>query len=146
MKKIVAVTLVLFFCGGYFYYYMKSDKKLLKDFANQIVDKSISIDSIIENSVKYTEKGKQTSLLVLSTIRQGYKKEGEQIVVYSAEEHQNNKYNNEIKLKNNERLYYIKFNNEMILPFIVNDRSKIIVLLVLTKGEGGILSDSRSDE
>jgi hypothetical protein len=146
MKKIVAITLVLFFCGGYFYYYMKSDKKLLTDFANQIVDESISIDSIIENSVKYTEKGKQTSILVLSTIRQGYKTEEGQIVVYSAEEHQNNKYNNEIKLKNNERLYYIKFNNEIILPFIVNDRSKIIVLLVLTKGEGGILSDSRSDE
>lgn len=145
MKKIVALALVLFFCGGYFYYYMKSDKKILKDFANQIVDKSTSIDSIIENSVKYTEKGKQTSLLVLNTIRQGYKKEGEQIIVYSAEEYENKKYNNEIKLKDRERLYYIRFNEETILPFIVNDESKIIVLLVLTKGEGGILSESRSD-
>ncbi|MFH6943979.1 hypothetical protein [Flavobacterium sp. FlaQc-50] len=145
MKKIVALTLVLFFCGGYFYYYMKSDKKILKDFANQIVDKSTSIDSIIENSVKYTGKGKQTSLLVLDAIRQGYKKEGEQIIVYSADEYQNKKYNNDIKLKDRERLYYIRFNEETILPFIVNDESKIIVLLVLTKGEGGILSESRSD-
>ena len=146
MKKIIGITLILFFCGGFFYYYMKSDKKLLNDFANQIVDKSISIDSIVENSVKYTEKGRQTSLFVLNTIRQEYKKEGEQIVIYSAEEYQNNKNNSEIKLKDGERLYYIKFNNEIILPFIINDESKIIVLLVLTKGKGGTLTESRSDE
>lgn len=146
MKKIIGITLILFFCGGFFYYYMKSDKKLLNDFANQIVDKSISIDSIVENSVKYTEKGRQTSLFVLNTIRQEYKKEGEQIVIYSAEEYKNNKNNSEIKLKDSERLYYIKFNNEIILPFIINDESKIIVLLVLTKGKGGTLTESRSDE
>ncbi|WP_166920362.1 hypothetical protein [Flavobacterium poyangense] len=145
MKKIIAVALILFFCWGCFHNHVKSDIKLLNDFANQIVDKSISIDSIVESSVKYTKKGKQTSLYVLNTIRQQYKKKDE-IVVYSAEEYQNDKNNNEIKLKNNERLYYIKFNKEIILPFIVNDESKIIVLLVLTKGKGGTLSDSRSDE
>lgn len=131
--------------GGVYYCYSKHDKKKLENFANQIVNESIAINTVVEKNVKYTVKGKQLSLFVLNFIRQQYKKEGGQISVYSVTEAGKN-LKNEIQLKKGEKLYYVKFNEQMIQPFIITKECKIVVLFVLTKGEEGMLSDSRSDE
>lgn len=147
MKKIFLLIAIVIMTSGGYYYYLKSDKKVLKNFANELVDESNSTKSIIKKYVKYTEKGELLSLSVLNSIKQEHKNQGGQISIYSASEAGKNSQNNQIKLQDGERLYYIKFSEEIIWPFIVNNESKIIVLLILTKGkEGGILSDSRSDK
>jgi hypothetical protein len=149
MKKtlILSIILVLSAFGGY-YCFIKSDKKMLADFANEVVDESITADSIIEKYVKYTDKGKQNSLFVLNLIRREYKKEKGQIIIYASDEaKKTGRSIDQIKLNDKEKLYYIKFNKEINLPFIINSKSKIIVLLVLTKGDDtGTLCESRSDE
>lgn len=146
MKKIVLLIAVIAIAFGVYYYYnVNNDTKLLKKFANEIINDSIVIDSVIKNNVKYTEKGKKLSLYVLNFIKEEYKKNKGQINIYTPEDAK--KYRQDkIVLKDKERLYYIKFNNEMIWPFIANNESKIVVLLILTKGKEVPLSESRSDE
>lgn len=147
MKKIFLLIAIVIMASGGYYYYLKSDKKILKNFATELVDESNTTKSIIKKYVKYTEKGELLSLSVLNSIKQEHKKQGGQISIYSAGEAGKSSQNNHIKLQDGERLYYIKFSKEIIWPFIINNESKIIVLLILTKGkEGGILSDSRSDK
>jgi hypothetical protein len=147
MKKpifILAIISVLSIC--YYLYYLQSDKIILKNFANAVVDDSISVENILTKYVKYTEKGKKTTVYFLNLIKNEYKKNPERIMVYTKEEEKINKLGNHIKIKNTEKLYYIKFNNEMTYPFLINKESKIIVLFILTKGEQGVLSNCRSDQ
>ncbi|MNL31675.1 hypothetical protein D3C87_1534740 [compost metagenome] len=146
MKKILLLgfLLIVTFCIGY-YFYTESDKYILKKFSNEIVKNTSNVEDIIEEHVKYTNKGKTLGLYVLNFIKQEYKKNKGQIIIYSREEAK--KYRQDkIVLKEKEKLYYVKFNNEMIFPFIVNNDSKIIVLMILTKGSEGTLSESRSDQ
>lgn len=147
MKKIILIlTLISAFSISYYLYYLHSDKKILENFANEVVDDSIKTENIITKYVKHTVKGKKTALYLLNFIKDEYKKNPEKIMVYTKEEEKANKLGNQIELKNSEKLYYIKFNKDMTYPFLINKESKIVVLLILIKGEGGVLSNVRSDE
>lgn len=148
MKKLtLTVTIVLALACGYYLYYTQSDKNLLKDFAYEVVDDSTSVDDVILKYVTHTKKGEKTALFVLSFIKEEYKKNPDRIVVYTPEEAGRNGQKFQIELNDTEKLYYVKFNKDMILPFLVNKESKIIVLFILTKGnEGGTLSNDRSDQ
>lgn len=146
MKKIIisAVFLIITISIGYCLY-IKSDKKKLENFANEITNESINTDIIIDKYIKCSIKGRKLSLYTLNIIRQEYKKNKDEISIYSAQEAK--KYRQDkIVLKDNEKLYYIRFNKEVIWPFIINDKSEIIIVLILSKGGGGLLSESRSDE
>lgn len=147
MKKIILIlTLISAFSISYYLYYLQSDKKFLENFANEVVDDSIKTENIITKYVKHTAKGKKTALYLLNFIKDEYKKNPEKIMVYTKEEEKANKLGNQIELKNSEKLYYINFNKDMTYPFLINKESKIVVLLILIKGEGGVLSNVRSDE
>lgn len=148
MKKLIYISLIIIsFCLCYYIYYIKSDKKILKDFAYEVVDDSTSVDDVILKYVTHTKKGEKTALFVLNFIKEEYKKNPDRIVVYTPEEAGRSGQKFQIELNDTEKLYYMKFNKDMILPFLVNKESKIIVLLVLTKGnEGGTLSNDRSDQ
>lgn len=122
-----------------------NDKLILQNFANKIVDDSNLIQDIVSKDVQTTPKGKKMAEDILNLIRAGYKKKQGEIVVYSNTEYKKNKHEGEYKLNEGDKLYYIKFNDELILPFVVNKNSKIVVLLVITKGDV-IISNSRSDE
>jgi hypothetical protein len=148
MKKgILTLTIVLALAFGYYLYYTQSDKNLLKNFADEVVQDSIKTEEIVIKYVKHSEKGKKLALLVLNHIREEYKKKPGKIVVY---------YNggskriqlkaNKIELKDTEKLYSISFNEDLMFSFLVTKESKIVVLLILTKGGGGKLSNERSDE
>ncbi|TDE06658.1 hypothetical protein [Flavobacterium hiemivividum] len=125
---------------------MQSDKKLLKDFAYEVVDDSVKLEDVVEKYVKYTAEGKKMSQFVLNSIKDEYKKTPGQIVVYTPEEGNKKGTKFKMDLKEKEKLYYIKFNKNLILPFFVDNDSKIVVLLYITKGDGGTLSNARSDE
>ena len=51
-----------------------------------------------------------------------------------------------IRLNSGELLFYVQFNKSLTVPFILNNKSEIIILFNLTKGAGGNLNNSRSDE
>lgn len=147
MKNLLLIlTVILALSIGYYLYYLQSDKKLLKDFAYAVVDDSVKLEDVVEKYVKYTAEGKKMSQFVLNSIKDEYKKNPGQIVVYTPEEGNKKGPKFKMDLKEKEKLYYIKFNKNLILPFFVNNDSKIVVLLYITKGDGGTLSNARSDE
>jgi hypothetical protein len=147
MKKILLIlTIILALTMSYYLYYLHSDKKIIKDFANEIVDDSIKLEDVLTKYIKHTQKEKKLTLYLLNFIKEEYKKNPGKIVVYTQEEAKRNKHDFQIELKNTEKLYYIKFNEDMTYPFLINKESEIIVLFILNKGEGGTLTNARSDE
>lgn len=147
MKKIILIlTLIIALSISYYLYYLQSDKKILENFACELVDDSVKPEDLITKHIKHTEKGKKIALYLLNFIKEEYKKNPGKIIVYTREEAKRNKFDHQIEIKNTEKLYYIKFNENMIYPFLLNKESKIIVLFILTKGDGGLLSNTRSDE
>jgi hypothetical protein len=147
MKKILLIfTLILAISVSYYLYYLQSDKKILENFACEVVDDSVKPEDLITKQIQHTEKGKKIALYLLNFIKEEYKKDPGKIIVYTRDEAKRNKFDYQIEIKNTEKLYYIKFNENMTYPFLLNKESKIIVLFILTKGDGGFLSNTRSDE
>ena len=140
----IGISLVL--GTSYYFYFMQSDKILLKDFSAELVDDSIKTDEIVSKFVKNTAKGKVLAVFILNYIREEYKKDPAEIVVCNVDENEKKKITSKIKINEGEKLYNIQFNKNLKLDLIVNKESKIVIFLIISKGNGGTLSNERSDE
>jgi hypothetical protein len=58
MKKIILILAVLTaICGGYYLYYMQSNKKMLSDFAHDLIDNSIKLNDVVTKYIKCDKEG-----------------------------------------------------------------------------------------
>ena len=147
MKKILIILGISLVLGtSYYFYFMQSDKILLKDFYAEIANDSIKTDEIVSKFVKNTSKGKVMAVFILNYIREEYKKDPGEIVVCKVDENEKKEITSKIKINEGEKLYNIQFNKNLKLDLIVNKESKIVIYFILDKGNGGTLSNERSDE
>lgn len=146
MKKTIFILLLIATLLVICYFFIQRKENKVENFAIELVDNAIPIEQVLKKRINYSEKQKGLCLIFLKTIREEYKKNPEKIKVISASEHAKFSDKNRIKLYDGEHLFYIEFNKSLTLPFIVNKKSQIIILFYLTKGEGGNLKNSRSDD
>lgn len=143
MKKIVLILLLFSVIIITLSYFSSINKIKVENFANDLVDSSIPLENLLKKRVKYSQKHKDMSLIFLKNIRDEYQVNPMRIVVNSSREFQKEK--DSIKLYEGEQLFYIEFNKSLTLPFIIDNKSQIILLFRFTKGGGGFLINSRSD-
>lgn len=146
MKKIRIILLLILTLLIIIYFCSQSDKDKVEDFAIELVDDSIPLENVLRKRIKYSEKQKNLSLIHLKNIRDEYQENPQRIVVKSSLEYTTAAQEDRIKLYEGEHLFYIEFNKNVTLPFVINKKSQIIILFHLTKGGEGYLMNSRSDD
>ncbi|MNX71686.1 hypothetical protein D3C86_1030110 [compost metagenome] len=139
MKKVLIIlSIILLSIGANSCYYFRSDKKMLKDFAFEITDKSIKLDSVIFKYIQCDSSGKEMALFLLKYCRENQNLKQNQIKIYSYYESLN--FNTTLKNISEEydksRVYLIHFNDKLKMPILLNENSKIIaVSFGLDKGD-----------
>lgn len=146
MKKIWIILLLILILLINIYFWNQSDKDKVEVFAIELVDSSIPLKNVLRKRVKYSEKQKKLSLIHLKNIRDEYQENPQRIVVKPSREYITASQEDIIKLYEGEHLFYIEFNKNVTLPFVINKKSQIIILFYLTKGGEGYLMNSRSDD
>ena len=137
---LIAISIVVIYCNS------QRDENIVKNFALELVDESMPLEQVLKNRINYYEKQKNVCLFFLKTVREEYNKNPEKIEVTQPKDSKAAFHSDAIKLNLDEHLFYVQFNNSLTLPFILNKKSEIIILFNLTKGGGGNLNNSRSDE
>lgn len=146
MKKIWIILLLILTLLIIIYFYNQSDKDKVEVFAIELVDSSIPLENILKKRIKYSEKQKNLCLIHLKNIRDEYQENPQRIVIKSLREYTTAAQEDRIKLYEGEHLFYIEFNKNVTLPFVINKKSQIVILFHLTKGGEGYLMNSRSDD
>ncbi|WP_146841084.1 hypothetical protein [Flavobacterium glaciei] len=140
MVLLIAISILAFYCNS------QRDENVVKNFAFELVDESIPLEQVLKKRINYSEKQKDLCLFFLKTVREEYNKNPEKIEVKQSRDNNASMKGDTIKLNTDEHLLYVQFNKSLTLPFILNKKSEIIILFNLTKGGGGNLNNSRSDE
>ncbi|CAH0337341.1 hypothetical protein FVB9288_03096 [Flavobacterium sp. CECT 9288] len=146
MKKTLLIVLLIVMSIVLIYYNSQRDENIVRDFTLELVDESIPLEQILKKRINYTQKQKDLCLFFLKTVRDEYIKNPDKIEVTQSTESKTEIHSERIKLNSGEQLFYVQFNKSLTLPFILNKKSEIIILFNLTKGGGGNLNNSRSDE
>ena len=146
MKKSILIVLLIVISIIVIYSNSPRDENKLRHFALELVDEKIPLEKILKKSINYTQKQKDLCLFFLKTVREEYNKNPEKIEVTQPTESKTEIHSEAIQLNSGEHLFYVQFNKSLTLPFILNKKSEIIILFNLTKGGGGNLNNSRSDE
>ena len=133
MKKTILILVgILSICGGYYYRYTQSDKKLLIDFAYEMVDNNVNINDIATKYIKYNKLGKEIAVLLLEHYRKGYHKNDSDvsIKVYSYQEaiKSGKEIGNVSENYNYNKVFFIYLNDKVKIPILLNDESKIIAI------------------
>lgn len=112
-----------------------NDKKMLKNFANAILNKNIPCDLIIDTYLDCPIKAKALAVQYLEYYRAFYTKRQNRIKVYTYKEAIANKKGFEFPIKNSDRVYFISFNDaDFEMPILLNAKGKIIAFVALNKG------------
>lgn len=138
MKKIISIlVLSSILCIGYYCYYINSDKKLLKDFAFEVVDNSVKLNDIINKYMICDKAAKSLTLMQLEYIRVEFKKNpSNNIIVYSYKDAvKQKKIKDNIVSKDYSNVNIILFNEKLDLSVLLNSNSKIIAISTLNKGD-----------
>ncbi len=134
MKKYIFILVfIIFICT--LILYPSSEKKLLKNFADDTINDNVSIEKIIEKYIVCDEKAILMTTIQLEFVRAEYKKHPSEICIYSYEEAK--KEGKEIKgivCDNYDKVYFIYFNDKLYLTLLLNKNSKIIAISTLNKG------------
>lgn len=146
MKKSILIILLIAISIVVIYSNSARDEKIVKNFALELVDQKIPLEKILKKRIKYTQKQKDLCLFFLKTVREEYHKNPEKIAITQSADSDVDVKSDAIKLNSGEHLFYVQFNKSLTVPFILNNKSEIIILFNLTKGGGGNLNNSRSDE
>lgn len=115
--------------------YPSSDKKLLKNFADDVINNNVKIEQIIDKYIICDKKAIIMTTIQLESVRAEYKKHPSEICIYSFKEAK--KEGKEIKgivCDNYDKVYFIYFNDKLYLSFLLNENSKIIAISTLNKG------------
>jgi hypothetical protein len=146
MKKNILRILLIAISIVVIYSSLQKDENQVRDFAVELTDESIPLEQILKKRINYAQKQKDLCLFWLKTVRDEYIKNPDKIEVTQSTESKIEIHSERIKLNSGEQLFYVQFNKSLTLPFILNKKSEIIILFNLTKGGGGNLNNSRSDE
>ncbi len=146
MRKTLLIVFLIATSIVVIYYNSQRDENIVKNFALELVDESMPLEQVLKNRINYSEKQKDVCLFFLKTVREEYIKNPEKIEVTQPTESKTEIHSDAIQLNSGEHLFYVQFNKSLTLPFILNKKSEIIILFNLTKGGGGNLNNSRSDE
>ncbi|MBQ0907658.1 hypothetical protein KBJ98_02955 [Flavobacterium sp. F-328] len=146
MKKNILIILLIAISIVVIYYNSKRDENIVKNFALELVDESMPLEQILKTKINYSKKQKDVCLFFLKTVREEYNKNPEKIVITQSANSNVDVKSDAVKLNSGEHLFYVQFNKSLTVPFILNNKSEIIILFNLTKGGGGNLNNSRSDE
>ena len=146
MKKSILIVLLIVISIIVIYSNSPRDENKVRHFALELVDEKIPLEKILKKSINYTQKQKDLCLFFLKTVREEYNKNPEKIAITQSADSNVDVKSDAIKLNSGEQLFYVQFNKSLTVPFILNNKSEIIILFNLTKGGGGHLSNSRSDE
>lgn len=114
---------------------LSSDKKLLKNFADDVINENIKMEQIIEKYISCDKKAKTMTTIQLESIRAEFKKHPLEIRIYSFNEAK--KVGKEIKgivSDNYDKVYFIYFSNKSYLSLLLNENSKIVAISTLNKG------------
>jgi hypothetical protein len=146
MKKNILIILLIAISIVVIYYNSKRDENIVKNFALELVDESMPLEQILKTKINYSKKQKDVCLFFLKTVREEYNKNPEKIAITQSANSNVDVKSDAVKLNSGEHLFYVQFNKSLTVPFILNNKSEIIILFNLTKGGGGNLNNSRSDE
>lgn len=84
MKKTILVIVVFAtICLGYCYKSVQRNKKLIFDFAYEMVNVSIPINNVVSKHIECDKIGKGISLILISNFRKEYNKNPKKIYVYT---------------------------------------------------------------
>lgn len=133
MKKIILIiATILVLSGGYYYYYMQSEKKMLKDFASDMINHSIKTNDIVDKYLECDKLGKEMAVLFLDHYRKGYSKNPSHdlIKIYSYDEARKlrKEIGNISDDYNYDKVFFIYLNSKIKMPILLNDDSKIIAI------------------
>lgn len=132
MKKYIIIFIISI---GILIFYLSSNKRLLKNFADDVINDNITIEQIIEKHIICDKKALLMTTIQLEFVRAEYKKNPSGICIYSYEKAK--KEGKEIKgivSDNYDKVYFIYFNDKLYLPILLNENSKIIAISTLNKG------------
>lgn len=146
MKKSILIVLLIVVSIVVINFSLQKDENEERNFAVELVDEKIPLEQILKKRINYTQKQKDLCLFFLKTVREEYHKNPEKIAITQSTESDVTAKSDAIKLNSGEHLFYVQFNKSLTVPFILNNKSEIIILFNLTKGGGGNLNNSRSDE
>lgn len=114
---------------------LSSDEKLLKNFADDVINENIKIEQVIKKYIICDIKAKKMTTIQLESIRAEFKKLPSEICIYSYKNAK--KEGKEIKgivCDNYDNVYFIYFSNKSYLSLLLNENSKIIAISTLNKG------------
>jgi hypothetical protein len=133
MKKTILILVgILAICGGYYYHNTQNEKKMLIDFAYEVVDHNVKINDIATKYIKYNKLGKEIAVLLLEHYRKGYDKNNSDvsIKVYSYLEaiKSGKEIGNVSENYNYNKVFFLYLNDKVQIPILLNDESKIIAI------------------
>lgn len=134
MKKNIFILFIIISIGLIIISY-SDDKKILKKFADDVINNSIPIEQVINNYIVCDEKSKFMTTLQLEYFRLEFKKRPLNIVIYTFKEAK--KQNKEIEgivSKDYDKVFFIYFNDTLKMSLLLNENSKIIAISTLNKG------------
>jgi hypothetical protein len=135
-KTILILTAILAICGGSYYYYMQSEKKMLCDFAHDVIDNSIKLDDVIVKHIKCSKEEKKMATYILEYYRDEYiKNPSNNISIYSYEEAVEQKIiEDNIVSENYDNVFVVFLNHKNTIEVLLNSDSKIIAISTINKG------------
>ena len=133
MKKTTLILIaILAICGGSYYYYMQSDKKMITDFACEVVDNTVTINNVVAKHIKCDKLGKEIAVLFLDHYRKGYDKNASPVSIKVYSYYEAKKLGKEIgNVSDNydyDKVFFIYLNDRIKMPILLNDESKIIAI------------------
>nr|WP_315163056.1 hypothetical protein [uncultured Flavobacterium sp.] len=127
MKKTILVIVVFAtICLGYCYKSVQRNKKLIFDFAYEMVNVSIPINNVVSKHIECDKIGKGISLILISNFRKEYNKNPKKIYVYTYCEGLLNGFGKEIESPNKSQIYFVEFNDSLVIPILLNNESKVV--------------------
>lgn len=134
-KAMLILAAVLAIYGGY-YLYMHSNKKILCDFAHNVIDNSIKLDNVIVKHIKCSKEEKKMATYILEYYRDEYKKNpSNNIAIYSYEEAVEQKIiEDNIISENYDNVFVVFLNDKNTIEVLLNSDSKIIAISTINKG------------
>lgn len=132
MKKTILISIAILAICGSSCCYLQSDKKMIYDFASEVVDNTVEIDDVVAKYIKCDKMGKEIAIIFLNHFRKGYAKntspESIKIQSYKKAMRSGTKIGIIAEDYDSDKVFYIYFKDSIKMPILLNDESKIIAI------------------
>ena len=135
MKKIIfflVLAILILFSISKLYY--SPEKRMLKDFAQDVINEDIKFEKIIDKYIICDKRAIEIDGLVLKYVRFEFNKNPHKISIYSYKEIEDDERLKGLVADNFENVYLIDFGEKLYMPILLNENSKIIAISAMDKG------------